>query len=73
MLAWLKGILTRSKPVRASRLRFVPWVRGRYDAAVTNDANRRHSGGNTQQGKQRALLVDPHVVQRMSDEKNEAL
>jgi len=45
VLAWLKGILTRSKPVRASRMRFVPWVRGRYDAAVTNDANRRHWAG----------------------------
>ncbi len=42
MLKWLKGILAERKPARTSQRRYAPVLRGRYDAAVTNDANYRH-------------------------------
>lgn len=42
MLTWLSRIFSRTQPDRQLHTRWRSAVRGRYDAAVTNDDNRRH-------------------------------
>jgi lambda family phage portal protein len=42
VLTWLSRIFSRTQPDRQLHTRWRSVVRGRYDAAVTNDDNRRH-------------------------------
>lgn len=42
MLTWISRIFSRTQPDRQLHTRWRSTVRGRYDAAVTNDDNRRH-------------------------------
>ena len=42
MLTWLSRIFSRTQPDRQLHTRWRSVVRGRYDAAETNDDNRRH-------------------------------
>lgn len=42
MFRWLNNLLTRAKPAHGDHPRRVQWLRARYDAAATNDENRRH-------------------------------
>ena len=42
MLAWISKLFSAAPPARDLRTRWRSVIRGRYDAAVTNDDNRRH-------------------------------
>lgn len=41
-MQWFSRLFAGSTPAPRARVRAFRWVRGRYDAAVTNDDNRRH-------------------------------